>query len=124
MADIYYQQMEKPDRDYNNTQRAEQEYRKMINMFPDSTLVPRAKQKLRDVQEVLAERETDIGLFYETRDNHNAAIARLETVVDTYPLYSKSDQALIGIGDAYAGLTKNIQNSKIPGAMKERLRCV
>jgi outer membrane protein assembly factor BamD len=29
----------------------------MINMFPDSTLVPRAKQKLRDVQEVLAERE-------------------------------------------------------------------
>ena len=32
-----------------------------------------------------------------------AAIARLETVVDTYPLYSKSDQALLGIGDAYAG---------------------
>jgi outer membrane protein assembly factor BamD len=124
VADIYYQQMEKPDRDYNNTQRAEQEYRKMINMFPDSTLVPRAKQKLRDVQEVLAERETDIGLFYETRDNHNAAIARLETVVDTYPLYSKSDQALIGIGDAYAGLTKNIQNSKIPGAMKERLASI
>ena len=30
----------------------------MINMFPDSPLMPRAKQKLRDVQEVLAERET------------------------------------------------------------------
>jgi len=41
--------------------------------------------------------------------------------VDTYPLYSKSDQALLGIGDAYAGLSKNIQNSKIPGALKERL---
>jgi outer membrane protein assembly factor BamD len=121
VADIYYQQMEKPDRDYNNTQRAEQEYRKMINMFPDSTLVPRAKQKLRDVQEVLAERETDIGLFYGSRDNYNAAIARLETVVDTYPLYSRSDQALLGIGDAYAGLSKNIQNSKLPGAVKERL---
>ena len=58
VADIYYQQMEKPDRDYTNAQRAEQEYRAMINMFPDSSLVPRAKQKLRDVQEVLAERET------------------------------------------------------------------
>jgi outer membrane protein assembly factor BamD len=122
VADIYYQQMEKPDRDYNNTQRAEQEYRKMINMFPDSTLVPRAKQKLRDVQEVLAERETEIGLFYESRENYNASIARLETVVDTYPLYSKSDQALLGIGDAYAGLTRNIQNTKqLPSAMKERL---
>jgi outer membrane protein assembly factor BamD len=121
VADIYYQQMEKPDRDFNNTQRAEEEYRKMINMFPDSTLVPRAKQKLRDVQEVLAERETDIGLFYESRENYNAAIARLETVVDTYPLYSKSDQALLGIGDAYAGLSKNIQAVKLPGAIKERL---
>jgi outer membrane protein assembly factor BamD len=103
VADIYYQQMEKPDRDYTNAQRAEQEYRAMINMFPDSTLVPRAKQKLRDVQEVLAERETQIGLYYESRENFAAAIARLETVVDTYPLYSKSDQALLGIGDAYAG---------------------
>src|SRR6202042_3775471 len=68
VADIYYMQMEKPDRDPKNAQQAEQEYRKMINMFPDSTLVPRAKQKLRDVQEVLAERETDIGLFYESRE--------------------------------------------------------
>ena len=37
--------------------------------FPDSTLVPRAKQKLRDVQEVLAERETEIGMFYGSREN-------------------------------------------------------
>ena len=78
VADIYYQQMEKPDRDYTNAQQAEQEYRDMINMFPDSTLIPRAKQKLRDVQEVLAERETQIGLYYESRENYNAAIARLQ----------------------------------------------
>ena len=109
VGDIYYQQMEKPDRDYTNAQHAEQEYRDMINMFPDSTLVPRAKQKLRDVQEVLAERETQIGLYYESRENYSAAIARLETVVDTYPLYSKSDQALLGIGDAYAGEAHAIQ---------------
>jgi outer membrane protein assembly factor BamD len=122
VADIYYQQMEKPDRDFNNTVRAEQEYRNMINQFPDSTLVPRAKQKLREAQEVLAERETQIGLFYETRENFNAAIARLQTVVDTYPLYSKSDQALLGIGDAYAGEAHSVQmQANLPGAIKERL---
>jgi len=125
VADIYYQQMEKPDRDPNNVERAELEYRNMINMFPDSTLVPRAKQKLRDVQEVMAERETQIGLFYESREDYNAAIARLETVVDTYPLYSKSDQALLGIGDAYAGQARGIQMAnKLPGAIKERMRAV
>ena len=61
VADIYYEQMEKPDRDFANAQQAEREYREMINMFPDSTLIPRAKQRLRDVQEVLAEREFQIG---------------------------------------------------------------
>jgi outer membrane protein assembly factor BamD len=122
VADIYYSQMEKPDRDFANVQHAEEEYRKMINLFPDSTLVPRAKQKLRDVQEVLAEREAEIGFFYESRENIPASIARLETVSDTYPLYSKSDQVLIGIGDAYALQAHNIAISpRVPGAMRERL---
>jgi outer membrane protein assembly factor BamD len=122
VGDIYYQQMEKPDRDYNNAQDAEKEYRTMINMFPDSPLIPRAKQKLRDVQEVLAERETQIGLYYESRDNFPAAIARLETVADAYPLYSKSDQALLAIGDAYAGEAHAVMVApSINGAVRERL---
>ncbi len=46
-------------------------------------------------------------------------------MVDTYPLYSKSDQALLGIGDAYAGQAHAIQiMPNIPGAIKERLRAV
>jgi outer membrane protein assembly factor BamD len=125
VADIYYEQMEKPDRDFTNAQAAEKEYREMINMFPDSTLIPRAKQRLREVQEVMAEREAQIGLFYDGRDDYIAAIARLDTVADTYPLYSKSDQVLLGIGDAYAGEAHNVQiNSQIPPAIKERLRAV
>jgi outer membrane protein assembly factor BamD len=122
VGDIYYQQMEKPDRDYTNVQEAEKAYRDMINMFPDSALIPRAKQKLRDVQEVLAERETQIGLYYESRENYNAAVARLRTVVETYPLYSKSDEALLAIGDAYAGQAHTIQIApNLPGAIRERL---
>ena len=125
VGDIYYQQMEKPDRDYTNAQNAEREYRSMINMFPDSALVPRAKQKLRDVQEVMAERESEIGLYYGSKDNFAASIARLETVVDTYPLYSKSDQALLGIGDAYAGEAHAVQIAPgLPSAIKERLHAV
>jgi outer membrane protein assembly factor BamD len=125
VADIYYQQMEKPDRDFDNAVRAEQEYRNMLNQFPDSTLIPRAKQKLRDVQEVLAERETQIGLYYQSRENFAAAIARLETVVDTYPLYSKSDLALLSIGDAYAGEAHAVSIAPgLPGAVRERLRAL
>jgi len=122
VADIYYQQMEKPDRDFTNAQEAEKEYREMINMFPDSTLIPRTKQKLRDVQEVLGEREFQVGSYYESREDFVAAIARLQTVADTYPLYSKSDQVLLGIGDAYAGQAHNVRIAPgLPPAIRERL---
>jgi outer membrane protein assembly factor BamD len=109
VADIYYMQMEKPDRDPKNAEQAEQEYRTMIQQFPDSPFVPRAKQRLREVQEVLAEREYQIGAFYESREVWAAAIARLQTVTDSYPLYSHSDLALIGLGDAYAAEARYVQ---------------
>jgi outer membrane protein assembly factor BamD len=102
VGDIYYQQMEKPDRDPTNAERAEQEYRLMIQQYPDSTLIPRAKQRLREVQEVLAQRQYTIGNFYAEHDNWPASIARLETVTDSYPLFSKSDLALMQLGDDYA----------------------
>jgi outer membrane protein assembly factor BamD len=125
VADIYYEQMEKPDRDFSNAEQSEREYREMINMFPDSTLIPRAKQRLREVQEVLAEREFQIGSYYEGRSDYIAAIARLDTVTDSYPLYSKSDQVLIDIGDAYAGQARAIEMAAgLNGAVKERMRSV
>jgi outer membrane protein assembly factor BamD len=102
VGDIYYEQMEKPDRDATNAERAEQEYRLMIQQYPDSTLVPRAKQRLREVQEVLAQRQFTVGSFYATHDNWPASIARLQTLTDSYPLFSKSDLALMQLGDDYA----------------------
>src|SRR5579875_2492739 len=55
VGDIYYMQMERPDRDPTNALAAEKQYRIMIEQFPDSTLIPEAKQKLRNVQQVLAQ---------------------------------------------------------------------
>jgi outer membrane protein assembly factor BamD len=121
IGDIYYQQMEKPDRDPANAQRAEEEYRLMIQQYPDSTLLPRAKQRLRDVQEVLADRQYNIGAFYATHENWPATIARLQTVVDSYPLYSHSDMALLQLGDAYAGEALVAEKLNINKAVKERL---
>jgi outer membrane protein assembly factor BamD len=103
IANIHYQQMEKPDRDYTHAMRAEEEYRQLIQQFPDSKLVPEAKQKLREVQEDIAEREFEIGRFYYLRESYPAAIARLRSLVDKYPLYSKADEALYLLGQSYEG---------------------
>jgi len=93
VANIHYQQMEKADRDYTHAKRAEEELRSLILEYPDSKLVPQAKQRLLEVQEVLGEREFEIGRFYYLRDSNPASIARLQSLVEKYPLYSKADEA-------------------------------
>jgi outer membrane protein assembly factor BamD len=103
IANIHYQQMEKADRDYTHAKRAEDEYRKMILQYPDSKLVPEAKQRLLEVQEVLGEREFDIGRFYYLRQSYPASIARLQSLVEKYPMYSRADEALYLLGQDYEG---------------------
>ena len=103
IANIHYQQMEKADRDPTHALRAEEEYRQLIMQYSDSKLVPEAKQRLREVQEVIASREFSVGRFYYLRQSYPAAIARLKSLVDKYPLYSKADEALYLLGQSYEG---------------------
>ncbi len=121
IANIHYQQMEKPDRDFTHAVRAEDEYRQMILQYPDSKLLPEARGKLMEVQEVLADREYRIGRFYNLRQSYPAAIARLKTLVDRYPLYSGADEALWLLGQSYEGQIENIRKANLPEASKGRL---
>jgi outer membrane protein assembly factor BamD len=122
VGDIYFRQMDKPDRDYAKATHAEEEYRLMLQQFPESTLVPQAKQRLREVQEVMATRESGIAAFYASHsNNYPAAIARYQTVVDTYPQYSHMDDVLIGLGDAYETEARFVRTLKLPEAAKAKL---
>ncbi len=121
VGDIYFRQMDKPDRDYSKATHAEEEYRLMLQQFPESTLVPQAKQRLREVQEVMATRESEIAAFYGTHANWPATIARYQTVVDTYPQYSHMDDVLIGLGDAYETQARFFRTAKLPEAAKAAL---
>src|SRR3989449_8170278 len=121
IANIHYQQMEKPDRDYTHAMRAEDEYRQLIMQFPDSKLLPEAKQRLLEVQEVLAEREVRVGRFYYLRESYPAAIARLRSVVDRYPLYSQADEALYLLGQAYEGEIAMVRSRKGNEVAKARM---
>ena len=111
IANIHYQQMEKADRDYTHAKRAEDEYRKMILQYPDSKLVPEAKVRLMEVQEVLGEREFQVGRFYYLRQWYPASIARLQSLVEKYPLYSRADEALYLLGQDYEGQIARLRSA-------------
>jgi len=123
VGDIYLKQMDVPDRDYTKALKAEEAYRTMLRQYRDAPpkLLEEVRQKLREVQEVMATREADLGAFYASHENWAASIARYQTVVDTYPQYSHMDDTLIGLGDAYAAQSRIIRAQQLPEAARAKL---
>lgn len=121
VANIHYRQMQKPDRDFHEAMRAADEYKTLIQTYPDSPLVPEARQRLREVEEVLAERQFRIANFYYLRQNYAASQARLQSLVDSYPLYSHVDDALFELGQLYEREADAMKKQKFSEAQKEKL---
>jgi outer membrane protein assembly factor BamD len=99
---IHFKQMDKPDRDAAQALRAEDECRALIVQYPNSKFVPETQQRLREIQEALAEGEMRVGTFYHVKGSNPAAANRLTRLVDQYPLYSRADEALWELGDSYS----------------------
>src|SRR5712691_11769728 len=104
ICQIHYKQMEKSDRDANQAIRAEDECRTLIVQFPNSKFVPETQQILRNIQEAIADGEFLVGTFYFKRGDNSASANRLSHLVEQYPLYSKADESLWEMGQAYGRL--------------------
>jgi outer membrane protein assembly factor BamD len=104
ICDIHYDQMEKADRDSQHTIRAEQECKQVLIQFPNSKFAPGVEQKLRNIQQNLADGEMKVAKFYLTKGSLFPAANRLQTLVDNYPLYSDAPLALWYAAQAYGTL--------------------
>jgi outer membrane protein assembly factor BamD len=102
VAMAHYRMMEKADRDSTQAQAAEDEFQAFILKYPQSPLLPKAEQYLREVQEVLGDGEFRIARYYYLKTDYRAAAARLVEVTDRYPLYSQTDEALWMLGSVYS----------------------
>lgn len=97
----HFRMMEKPDRDTSQALDAEQEFQTFLLKYPKSPLIPQAEQHLRDVQEIIADGEFRVARFYYLKQDYPASAARLMELVERYPLYSQTDQALWMLADVY-----------------------
>jgi outer membrane protein assembly factor BamD len=97
----HYRQMEKPDRDRAEAVEAEAELQTFLEKYPSSPLKPQGEQRLREVQEVLAEGNYRVARFYFTRGAYKASGARLLELTNRYPLYSQADEANWMLGQIY-----------------------
>jgi outer membrane protein assembly factor BamD len=97
----HYKMMEKADRDKTQGEAAEDAFQAFLLSYPQSPLVPKAEQYLRDVQEVLADGDYKVAYFYYAKLDYRASAARLVEVTDRYPLFSQNDDALWMLGNIY-----------------------
>ncbi len=97
----HYRRMEKPDRDRSEGRLAEEEFQIFLQKYPNHALTPQAEQRLREVQEVLAEGDFRIAHFYYVKGSPRASAARLMEMTSRYPLYSQADKALWMLGSLY-----------------------
>src|SRR5260370_25957129 len=101
-----YKQMEKPDRDRTHARAAEDEFQTFLSKYQNDQLEAKAEQDLREVQDLLAQGDFRIGYYYVVKEDKKAAESRLRAIVNRYPLYSKSDQALWMLGNIWQSTEK------------------
>jgi outer membrane protein assembly factor BamD len=106
VAMTHYKQMEKPDRDRTHARAAEDEFQTFLSKYPNDPLAAKAEQRLREVQELLAEGDFRIGYYYYVKEDKKAAESRLRAIVNRYPLYSRADQALWMLGNIWQSTEK------------------
>ena len=109
IAMVGYKQMERPDRDQQKTREAVEKFNDMIKAFPNSALRPEAEKRLQDALDRLAKHEHIIARFYIKRGSYQAAILRLNGLVDAYPNYRERDAVFYDLGTALAGLGRKAE---------------
>ena len=112
VAMSHFRLMGKPDRDLSQIRLAEAEFKEFLLKYPDSDLMPRAKARLREVQEILAQGEFEIARFYFEKRANPAAESRLLEIVNHYPSFSEADRACWYLGQTYERLKK--PNDAVP----------
>jgi outer membrane protein assembly factor BamD len=135
VAMAHYKQLDKPDRDRTQALDAEEAFQTFLQKYPNDPLAPQAQQHLREVQEILAEGEYRIGYYYYVKGDKKAAVVRLLSIANRYPLYSKSDRVLWMVGDIfersehkdiaggyYARIVRNYPLSSLMPQAKDKLK--
>jgi outer membrane protein assembly factor BamD len=95
----HVRQMEKSDRDPTQAQMAELEFKNFVSSYPDSPLLDEAKEKLRAVQEVLADGVLQIANYYSTVESYPAATDRYLEILEKYPDSVQMPEALYRLAE-------------------------
>ena len=97
------------DRDQANTLKAIEKYTFLKNRYPRNNYAKQVDEKLKELEQKLADRELYVGEFYYRSNQYNAAIVRLEYFLKKYPDASGRDKAYFYISSSYKELANAVK---------------
>lgn len=102
-----FRQMDKPDRDQAKTKEAVEKFDDMLRTYPSSKLHEEAVAKRQEAVDRLAKHEHLVARFYIKRGSWNAAVQRLNFLIDTYPNFYDRAATFYDLGTALSRLGRN-----------------
>ena len=132
LAMSHFRQMRGPQRDQTESREAAKEFGAFIERYPNSSLMPQARAKLRESRDRLTESDYLVGFFYFRQHWYPGAIDRLQAVLKNDPEYSGRDAVYFYLAESlvnvkrqaealpyYEKLVQEFEQSEyLPGAQK------
>jgi outer membrane protein assembly factor BamD len=100
LAMCHFRQMRNPERDQTETRDTIRELETFVTRYPNSSLLPEGKTKLRDARDRLAESDLRVGVFYFRIHWYPGAIERLSTLLKQDPEFTSRDGAYYYLGES------------------------
>ena len=99
LAMSYYDQMKPVEQDQGLTQKALDQFRKLVKEYPESRYATEALAKIDICRGRLAQKEVWVASYYFTQGNPSGARQRLELVLRDYPRSLVVPEALFLLAD-------------------------
>jgi outer membrane protein assembly factor BamD len=100
LALAHVRQMRAPQRDQTETREAIREFETFVARYPNSSLMPEVRTKLREVKDRLDESDYLVGYFYYRQRWYPGAIDRFKTLLKQDPEYTGRDAVYFYLGES------------------------
>jgi len=100
----YFNQMSTSDRDQTPTKKALSTFEYLVANYPPTIFTEKAAEKIEFCKKQLAAHEFYVGNFYYKRGKYQAAVFRLEGLLEKFPKKTEEDKTLYILGKSYLEL--------------------
>jgi outer membrane protein assembly factor BamD len=134
LAMAHFRQMRSPQRDQTETRETIKELQTFVSKYPNSSLMPEVRTKLREARDRLSESEFEVGRFYFRIHWYPGAVDRLKRLITADPEFSSRDGVYFYLGESlvkegqkaealpyYARLLEEFQQSEYLDEAKRRM---